>query len=162
MLRKACSLLFFPGDSNEEFNLDRRILGSLLTELDGIAGSRRAFILACTNRLDLIDPALLRPGRIDQLLEIPMPSSKNRKAVLKHHASRFGFNDDLLHNIAQATAGASCATLQSIMRQTAMNSLRDSSTGGQKVTLDHLNKSLTSHKFFSVSGNVFHGAGIAE
>ncbi|KAJ8907653.1 hypothetical protein NDN08_007762 [Rhodosorus marinus] len=150
-------------DSDEEFNLDRRIIGSLLTELDGIAGSRRAFILACTNRFDLIDPALLRPGRIDQLLEIPMPGFKNRKAVLKHHASRLGFDDDLLHNISQATAGASCATLQSIMRQTAMNSLRDSSAGvAQKVTLDHLNKSLTSHNFFSFNRNLFPGAGLRE
>ena len=60
-----------------------RVMNQLLTEMDGMASSKNVFIIGATNRPDIIDPALMRPGRLDQLLFIPMPDLESRKSILR-------------------------------------------------------------------------------
>merc|ERR1712005_19956 len=60
-----------------------RVMNQLLTEMDGVGSKKNVFIIGATNRPDIIDPALMRPGRLDQLIYIPMPDYESRLSVLK-------------------------------------------------------------------------------
>merc|ERR1712021_273499 len=60
-----------------------RVLNQLLTEMDGMGSKKNVFIIGATNRPDIIDAALMRPGRLDQLIYIPMPDSDSRKSILR-------------------------------------------------------------------------------
>ena len=60
-----------------------RVLDQLLTEMDGMSAKKTVFIIGATNRPDIIDPALLRPGRLDQLIYIPLPDEKSRYQIFK-------------------------------------------------------------------------------
>ncbi|EKU20966.1 hypothetical protein NGA_2062410, partial [Nannochloropsis gaditana CCMP526] len=60
-----------------------RVVNQLLTEMDGLEGRRHVFVIAATNRPELIDPAMLRPGRLDKLLYVPLPGPEDRAAILK-------------------------------------------------------------------------------
>mmetsp|Transcript_10242 Transcript_10242/g.31291 ORF Transcript_10242/g.31291 Transcript_10242/m.31291 type:complete len:472 (-) Transcript_10242:144-1559(-) len=111
-------------NETSDLDIDRRVVGTLLAELDGLASSRKVFFLACTNRLDLVDAAVLRPGRIDHLMEIPLPALDDRLAVLRVHMRQFGLSDDSLRQAAAATAGQSCASLQAIAKNAAMRAVR--------------------------------------
>ena len=59
-----------------------RVLGQLLTELDGLESRSKVFVLAATNRPDVLDKALLRPGRLDHLVHVPLPDRETRRAIL--------------------------------------------------------------------------------
>lgn len=60
-----------------------RVINQILTEMDGMSSKKNVFIIGATNRPDIIDPAILRPGRLDQLIYIPLPDEKSRMAILK-------------------------------------------------------------------------------
>jgi transitional endoplasmic reticulum ATPase len=60
-----------------------RVINQLLTEMDGMTSKKNVFIIGATNRPDIIDPAILRPGRLDQLIYIPLPDEKSRIQILK-------------------------------------------------------------------------------
>lgn len=60
-----------------------RVINQILTEMDGMSTKKNVFIIGATNRPDIIDPAILRPGRLDQLIYIPLPDEKSRVAILK-------------------------------------------------------------------------------
>lgn len=60
-----------------------RVINQLLTEMDGMSSKKNVFIIGATNRPDIIDPAILRPGRLDQLIYIPLPDEKSRVQILK-------------------------------------------------------------------------------
>lgn len=60
-----------------------RVINQILTEMDGMSSKKNVFIIGATNRPDIIDPAILRPGRLDQLIYIPLPDEKSRIAILK-------------------------------------------------------------------------------
>ena len=71
-----------PKRSNENNNSGERVVNQLLTEMDGLEDRKQIFIIAATNRPDIIDPAMLRPGRLDKLLYVPLPDFENRCAIL--------------------------------------------------------------------------------
>ena len=71
-----------PKRSNENNNSGERVVNQLLTEMDGLEDRKQIFIIAATNRPDIIDPAMLRPGRLDKLLYVPLPDYENRCAIL--------------------------------------------------------------------------------
>jgi len=92
-----------------------RILSTLLTEMDGIVGGgsqQHILVVAATNRPDMIDDALLRPGRFDKLIHVPAPDVDSRLALLKLHAQRMPFHENVvLEEIASRTDRYSGADL---------------------------------------------------
>ena len=98
-----------------------RVVSQLLTELDGMENLHGVVVLAATNRADMIDPALLRPGRFDKIIQIPLPDKQSRKSILKINAEKIPVVDDkdspdrvLLDKIAEITDGLSGADVASI------------------------------------------------
>ena len=71
------------GSSGSASGVSERVVNQLLTELDGLESRRSVFVIAATNRPDIIDPAMLRPGRLDKLLYVPLPGPADRSSILK-------------------------------------------------------------------------------
>ncbi len=106
-----------------------RTMMQLLAEMDGFRTRGDIKIIAATNRIDILDPALLRPGRFDRIIEIPMPSMDARLKILEIHASKMKRSEDVdLVEIAKATDSASGADLNSIVVEAGMNALRRNAT----------------------------------
>ena len=101
-------------------------LNQLLTEMDGLDGSKGVVILAATNRPDSLDPALLRPGRFDRRIPVELPDLKGREEILKVHARKIKISDNVdFHEIAKAASGASGAELANIVNEAALRAVRD-------------------------------------
>ena len=106
-----------------------RTMMQLLAEMDGFRTRGDIKIVAATNRIDILDPALLRPGRFDRIIEIPMPSIDARIKILEIHAAKMKKSEDVdLVEIAKATDGASGADLNSIVVEAGMNAIRRNAT----------------------------------
>ncbi len=102
-----------------------RTMMQLLAEMDGFRTRGDIKVIAATNRIDILDPALLRPGRFDRIIEIPMPNLEGRLMILEIHARKMKKADDVsLIDIAKATEDASGADLNSIVVEAGMNALR--------------------------------------
>ncbi|HEX6797541.1 MAG TPA: CDC48 family AAA ATPase [Ktedonobacterales bacterium] len=103
-----------------------RVIGQLLTELDGIEGRRGVIVVAATNRPELIDPAVLRPGRIDLVLDLPLPDRAARRAILAIHTRRRTLAAGVsLDTLAKKTGGMSGADLEAVCRRAANRALSD-------------------------------------
>ena len=104
-----------------------RVINQLLTEIDGIEELEKVVVIAATNRADLIDPALLRPGRIDVHIEIPMPDEKARLEIFKVHTRRMPLAKDVnLRELAELTEGFSGADIAACCREAGMHAIRES------------------------------------
>ena len=100
-------------------------LNQLLTEMDGFDGKKGVVILAATNRPEMLDPALLRPGRFDRRVPVELPDLAGREAILKVHAQKVKLQDNIdLNAIARATSGASGAELANIINEAALRAVR--------------------------------------
>ena len=100
-------------------------LNQLLVELDGFSGSEGVIVLAATNRPDILDPALLRPGRFDRQIHVGAPDVKGREDILKIHAKGKRLADDVdLHVVALTTAGFTGADLANLMNEAAIMAAR--------------------------------------
>ena len=99
-----------------ETSMVERVVSQLLTELDGMENMHGVVVLAATNRVDMIDPALLRPGRFDKIIQIPMPDRDSRKKILEINSKRIDVIDEHvdLDRIAEMTDGLSGADVGSI------------------------------------------------
>ncbi len=104
-----------------------KVLNQLLTELDGIENMRGVVVLAATNRVDLVDPALTRPGRLDKSIMVPMPNKDARVEILKAHTRHMPLSKDVnLEELAKKTENYTGADLAAIAREAAMIVLRES------------------------------------
>ena len=100
-------------------------LNQLLTEMDGFGANEGIIIIAATNRPDVLDPALLRPGRFDRQVTVSLPDSKEREAILKVHARNKIFKKDVnLENISKRTPGFSGADLENLLNEAALLAVR--------------------------------------
>ena len=100
-------------------------LNQLLTEMDGFGANEGIIIIAATNRPDVLDPALLRPGRFDRQVTVSLPDQKERLAILKVHAKNKVFGDDVnLENISKRTPGFSGADLENLLNEAALLAVR--------------------------------------
>jgi transitional endoplasmic reticulum ATPase len=103
-----------------------RIVNQLLTEMDGIKPLRGVVVIAATNRPDLLDPALLRPGRFDRIIKVPPPDRKARLEILKIHTRRVPLASDVdLEKLADMTNGFTGADLEALVREAVMLALRE-------------------------------------
>ncbi|RMW37415.1 MAG: AAA family ATPase [Nitrosopumilus sp.] len=98
-----------------ETAVTERVVSQLLTELDGMENMHGVVVLAATNRADMIDPALLRPGRFDKIIQVPNPDKDSRKRILEINAEKIPMGDDVdMEKIAEITDGMSGADTSSI------------------------------------------------
>ena len=100
-------------------------LNQLLTEMDGFGANEGIIIIAATNRPDVLDPALLRPGRFDRQVTVNLPDAKGREEILEVHAKNKTFANDVnLKNIAKRTVGLSGADLENLLNEAALLTVR--------------------------------------
>ena len=101
-------------------------LNQLLVEMDGFSRTEGVIVLAATNRVDILDPALLRPGRFDRRIYVGRPDSKGREEILKVHAKNKKLDSSVdLHTIAMATSGFTGADLSNLLNEAAIMAARD-------------------------------------
>ena len=111
------------GGSHDE---REQTLNQLLVEMDGFAGNQGIIVMAATNRVDILDPALLRPGRFDRRVPVELPDLKGREEILKVHAKKIKIADDVdFKLIARMASGASGAELANIINEAALRAVRD-------------------------------------
>ncbi len=103
-----------------------RVIGQFLTEMDGIEDLRGVIVLAATNRIDLIDPALLRSGRFDLIFELPQPDTNTREMIFKIHTRNKPVHKKVnLKQLAQKTEGLTGSDIEFICRKTSMLAIRE-------------------------------------
>ena len=103
-----------------------RVIAQLLTEMDGIEGRAGVIVLAATNRLELIDPALLRPGRFDMVVELEYPDENARRAIFAVHTRGKPLSPEItMEELANLTPGRSGADIEAICRRAALLALRE-------------------------------------
>ena len=111
------------GGGNDE---REQTLNQILVEMDGFEPNEKIIIMAATNRPDVLDPALLRPGRFDRRVTIDLPDRDDREAILKVHARKKPLGEDVnLRTIAERTVGFSGADLQNLMNEAAILAARE-------------------------------------
>ena len=107
-------------------------LNQILAEMDGFSGHEAVIVLAATNRPDVLDPALLRPGRFDRHVMLDLPDRKDREAILKVHVRKVKLGDDIdLGKIAGGTPGFSGADLRNLVNEAALLAARENSESVQ-------------------------------
>jgi len=109
-----------PKRGNENNNSSERVVNQLLTEMDGLEDRKGVFVIAATNRPDIIDPAMLRPGRLDKLLYVPLPTKDDRHSILKTLTKKLPVDESVqLRLIAHSEHcdGFSGADLSALVRE---------------------------------------------
>lgn len=115
-------------------------LNQLLVEMDGFGVNEGVIILAATNRADILDPALLRPGRFDRRVAVTVPDVKGREAILNVHAKGKKFAEDVeLKSLAQTTSGFTGADLENLLNEAALLSARDDK---KEIDMEELRRAL--------------------
>jgi transitional endoplasmic reticulum ATPase len=123
-----------------------RVVNQILAELDGLQPMGRVLVVAATNRADLVDPSILRPGRLGTHLYLPMPDLEDRKEILKvqlRSMPSVDKPDHLMENLATRTEGFSGADLQALCREARLVALREGNY--EKVAslhMDHFDEAL--------------------
>ena len=113
-----------------------RVVAQMLTSMDGIEGLRNVTVMGATNRPDMIDPALLRPGRFDRLILVGKPDAESRLGILKVHTRRMPLADVDLEKIASMTDGYVGADLAAVCREAGLNAYREDPEA-EKVEMRH-------------------------
>ncbi|MFA6064727.1 MAG: CDC48 family AAA ATPase [archaeon] len=124
-------------------NATERMVNQLLTELDGVESLTDVVFIAATNRPDLIDPALLRPGRIDKLIIVPAPDEVAREAILKVHTRNVKLDKDVsIKELAKKTKGYSGADLEGMVREAALIVLSQNNMKPGLISMKHFEEVL--------------------
>lgn len=105
----------------------QRTLMQLLAEMDGFDNRGNVRLMAATNRVDMLDPALLRPGRFDRILEVSLPDEKARLEIIKIHSARLNMKDVHLEDLMKITENTTGAEIQAICREAGMSAVRNNS-----------------------------------
>ena len=113
-------------------------LNQLLVEMDGFEGNEGVIVIAATNRPDVLDPALLRPGRFDRQVVVPLPDVRGREQILKVHMRKVPLNDNVVASvIARGTPGFSGADLANLVNEAALFAARENR---RVVSMEHFEK----------------------
>ena len=132
------SILFFdefdsiaPRRGADSTGVTDRVVNQLLTQLDGVEGLEGVYVLAATSRPELIDPALLRPGRFDKSILCGMPTADERQCILEAHAKKLALGDDaVLEPLAEKSQGYSGADLKAVLSNAQIAAVRESARQG--------------------------------
>ena len=115
-------------------------LNQLLAEMDGFAQNKNVIVIAATNRKDVLDSALLRPGRFDRIITVPLPDKTSRRSILGVHAkSKKVANDVNLETLAEATSGFSGAQLKNILNEGAIYAAR---AGNKTISQENIEQAI--------------------
>ena len=115
-------------------------LNQLLVEMDGFGSNEGVIVLAATNRQDILDPALLRPGRFDRQIYVGLPDIKGREAILKVHARKKPLAEDVsLEELARATSGFTGADLENLLNEAALLAAREDK---RFISMDNLQEAM--------------------
>jgi transitional endoplasmic reticulum ATPase len=132
------SLVPQRGSNATDAHVTERVISQFLTEMDGIEELKGVVVLAATNRLDLVDPALLRSGRFDLLLELPKPDEATRLEIFKIHTKNKPLAGDVdLKSLAKGTEGMVGSDIESICRKASMLAIREYMSQKSEVSLTH-------------------------
>jgi transitional endoplasmic reticulum ATPase len=113
------------GGGHGNTHVTERVVSQILTELDGLEELEDVIVIGATNRLDIVDPALLRPGRFDKLLHVPIPDLEARKEIMKIHLKRKPLAEDVsVDQLAEKTKGYSGADLASLCNTAVMLAIK--------------------------------------
>ena len=130
------------GSGFGDAHVTERVISQLLTELDGLEKLENIVVIGATNRPDLVDPALLRPGRIDRLVLVPAPDKKARLEILKIHTRGMPLAEDVdMELLAGETDGYAGSDLAALCREAAMLVLRKD-IKGKEVRMEHFREAL--------------------
>jgi len=142
------------GKNSGDSGVGERVVSQLLTELDGLESLEDVVVIATTNRPDLIDSALLRPGRLDRHVHVPVPDEEARRKILEVHTRNKPLADDVdLDAIARKAEGYVGADIEAVAREASMNASREligsvsreeigESVGNVRVTMAHFEDAL--------------------
>jgi transitional endoplasmic reticulum ATPase len=129
------------------------VISQLLTELDGIEGLKNVVVIAATNRIDIIDPAVLRPGRFDFLIELPLPDPDTRAKIFEVHLRDKPLDKNVkISRLVNDTEGFVGADIESVCRYASMLAIRDIVESRQddkfhldklRLTIKHFNTAIT-------------------
>ncbi|NLU04307.1 MAG: AAA family ATPase, partial [Methanothermobacter sp.] len=112
--------------STADSGVTQRVVNQLLTEIDGLEELQDVAVIAATNRPDILDPALLRPGRFDRHVKVEDPDKEARLAIFRVHTKDMPLADDVdLEKLAEKTEGYVGADIEAVCREAAMLTLRD-------------------------------------
>merc|ERR1719499_1836954 len=115
------------GTSGDAGGAADRVINQILTEMDGMGSKKNVFIIGATNRPDIIDSAILRPGRLDQLIYIPLPDDGSRMSILKANLRKTPVSKNVdLSYLAKITKGFSGADLTEICQRACKLAIRES------------------------------------
>ena len=118
------------GDSS---HVSENVVSQILTEIDGLEELNDVLIIGATNRLDIVDEALLRPGRFDRIIEVPKPDAKGRKHILEIHTKKKPLDSKVdLVKLVELTDGFTGAELASVCNRAAITALRRYVAGQNK------------------------------
>ncbi|MDQ1278942.1 MAG: transitional endoplasmic reticulum ATPase [Thermoproteota archaeon] len=136
------------GAGSSDSGVTERVISQLLTEMDGLEGLQNVVVIAATNRPDILDPALLRPGRFDRLIYVPSPDYESRTQIFKIHSKGVPLTKDFVpSDVIKATKGYSGADIQALCREAAMIALRreanEVSMEDFKKAMDRIGPSVT-------------------
>jgi transitional endoplasmic reticulum ATPase len=128
------SLVPKRSESSTDAHVTERVISQFLTEMDGIEELKGVVVLAATNRLDLVDPALLRSGRFDLLFELPTPDEETRLSIFKIHTKNKPLHKDVdLRTLARRTDGLVGSDIQWLCQRASMNAIRKFIKGRKDV-----------------------------
>jgi transitional endoplasmic reticulum ATPase len=142
------------GRGSTDSGVSERVVSQLLTELDGLEELEDVVVIATTNRPDLIDSALLRPGRLDRHVHVPVPDEEARKKIFEVHTRDKPLADGVdLERLARKTEGYVGADIEAVCREAAMTASREfvhsvkkeevaESVGNVRITMDHFEAAL--------------------
>jgi transitional endoplasmic reticulum ATPase len=124
------SLARARGSGGGSSDTSDRVINQLLSEIDGIGSGKTLFIIGATNRPDILDPGIMRPGRLDQLIYIPLPDRDSRISIFKANLRKSPVAADItIEQLADVTDGFSGADITEICQRAAKNAIRDAITG---------------------------------
>ncbi|MEE9525139.1 MAG: CDC48 family AAA ATPase [Candidatus Woesearchaeota archaeon] len=135
------SLASRRGVNSSDGNATERVVNQLLTEIDGLEELHDVVVIAATNRPDMVDTALLRPGRFDRIILTPTPARMTRKKIFKIHTQGMPLKNVNLDRLAERTQGYVGADIEAVCREAAMLALREDSNA-KDIKMKHFDEAL--------------------
>jgi len=119
---------------SSDSHVTERVVSQILTEIDGLEELHNVLVIGATNRVDIVDTALLRPGRFDRIIEVPLPDSKGRENIFKIHIKKKPLAEDVnLTKLVEMTEGFSGADIEGVCNRAAMTAIKRYVNNNEKL-----------------------------